>query len=121
MDFFSQGIQFLTTGIGGIAFGFYASWQVAFVVLAMLPVVAFAAMSLLALNQGKSARSAASYKRAGAVAYTSVSSIKTVLSLNAIPKMIDLFTDATQEAYDSATSVLIKLGLANGTCSRNEQ
>jgi ATP-binding cassette, subfamily B (MDR/TAP), member 1 len=80
----------------------------------MLPLTAFAAMTLLALNQGKSTRSAASYKRAGAVAYTSVSSIKTVLSLNAVPNMIALFTDATQEAYASATAVLIKLGLASG-------
>ena len=111
---FGEGIQFLTTGIGGVAFGLYSSWQVALVVLAVIPFVSIAALMVLQLNQSKSARQAAVYKTAGSVAYSAVSSIKTVLSLNAIQTMIDKYAEATQEAYNQATSILFKQGFWNG-------
>jgi ATP-binding cassette, subfamily B (MDR/TAP), member 1 len=100
--------------VGGLGFAFYASWQIAFVVLGVVPLIGVAAISVLTLNQGKSSRAAKSYRKAGAVAYSSVSAIKTVLSLNAVPAMIHKYTEATQEAYQSAISVLVKQGVANG-------
>jgi ATP-binding cassette, subfamily B (MDR/TAP), member 1 len=69
---------------------------------------------VMTLNQTKGARSAASYKQAGGVAYSAVSAIKTVLSLNAVQTMIEKYAEATLEAYRQATSVLIKQGFANG-------
>lgn len=111
---FGEGIQFLTTGVGGIVYGFYASWRVALVILAILPLVSLAALAVLQLNQTKGTRAAASYKIAGGVAYSAVSAIKTVLSLNAIQTMIDKYSAATQEAYKQATSILVKQGFANG-------
>ena len=85
---FGEGIQFFTTGVGGIAYAFYSSWKVAFVILAVLPLVSMAALGVLSINQTKGAREARAYSKAGSVAYSSVSAIKTVLSLNAIPEMI---------------------------------
>jgi ATP-binding cassette, subfamily B (MDR/TAP), member 1 len=111
---FGEGIQFLTTGVGGIAFAFYSCWQIAFVVLGVLPFCGASAMMVMTLNQTKGARSAASYKQAGGVAYSAVSAIKTVLSLNAVQTMIEKYAEATLEAYRQATSVLIKQGFANG-------
>lgn len=111
---FGEGIQFLTTGIGGIGYGFYASWRVALVVLSVVPFVSVAAIMVLKINQTKGSRAAASYKAASGVAYSSVSAIKTVLSLNGIQEMIDRYIDATLEAYKSATGALINQGLANG-------
>lgn len=111
---FGEGIQFLTTGIGGIAYGFWASWRVALLVLAVVPFCAAAALSVVFINQSKGSRSAASYKTAAGVAYAAVSAIKTVLSLNGIQEMITKYKDATQEAYVVATGVLLKAGLANG-------
>jgi len=111
---FGEGIQFLTTGIGGIAYGFYASWQVAFVVLAVIPFASITAIMVLKLNQSKSSRQSAAYKSAGSVAYSAVSSIKTVLSLNAIETMLEKYSEATQEAYNQATGILIKQGFWNG-------
>ncbi len=111
---FGEGIQFFTTGIGGIAYSFYASWKTALVVLCALPFASLAAKSVVSLNQSKGVRSAEAYKTAGSVAYTTVAAIKTVLSLNAIPKMIEHYADATAEAYKKSISILCYQGLANG-------
>ena len=148
---FGEGIQFLTTGVGGIACtyhhpdrldgcqcshgilhapctvlkiivilimfttdGFYASWQVAFVILSVIPFASITAIMVMKLNQSKSTRQAAAYKSAGSIAYSAVSSIKTVVSLNAVQTMINHYSEATQEAYDQATAILLKQGFWNG-------
>lgn len=111
---FGEGVQFLTTGVGGVVFAFYVCWQVTFVVLGVLPLCGASAMMVMSLNQTKGARAAAAYQQAGSVAYTAVSAIKTVLSLNAAQTMIDKYSAATLEAYQQATAVLVKQGFANG-------
>jgi ATP-binding cassette, subfamily B (MDR/TAP), member 1 len=113
---FGEGIQFLTIGIGGVIFAMWSSWRIALVVLAIVPFMAVSALAVIHLNQTKGTRGAAAYKTAGSIAYTTVSAIKTVLSLNAIGTMIRNYSDATQEAYSYATGILIKQGLANGRC-----
>jgi ATP-binding cassette subfamily B (MDR/TAP) protein 1 len=60
---FGEGIQFLTTGIGGIGYAMYASWRVALVVLGITPLICFAALSVVTLNQSKSQRAAKAYSR----------------------------------------------------------
>jgi ATP-binding cassette subfamily B (MDR/TAP) protein 1 len=112
---FGEGLQFLTTGVGGIAYAFYSNWQTALVVLCALPLVSLAAFSVVRINQTRGVRTAEAYKGAGSVAYSTVSAIKTVLSLNAIPKMIELYTDATAKAYKDSTTVLWQQGMAFGT------
>jgi ATP-binding cassette, subfamily B (MDR/TAP), member 1 len=114
---FGEGIQYLTMGVGGLAFAFYSSWQVALVVLAVLPFCGASAMMVMHLNQTKGARAAVAYKNAGGVAYSAVSAIKTVLSLNAVQTMIDNYSVATLAAYRQATAVLIKQGFFNGMLS----
>jgi ATP-binding cassette subfamily B (MDR/TAP) protein 1 len=111
---FGDCIQFFTTGVGGLAFGFYANWRVALVVCAFLPIVSLMAMQVVALNQTRSARASGYYSRAASVSYTSVSAIRTVLALNAIPEMIRQYTQATQEAFDQAVKIVFREGLANG-------
>eukprot|EP00529_Nitzschia_sp_RCC80_P007064 CAMPEP_0113481608 /NCGR_PEP_ID=MMETSP0014_2-20120614/22496_1 /TAXON_ID=2857 /ORGANISM="Nitzschia sp." /LENGTH=1474 /DNA_ID=CAMNT_0000375109 /DNA_START=515 /DNA_END=4939 /DNA_ORIENTATION=- /assembly_acc=CAM_ASM_000159 len=112
---FGEGMQFLTTGLGGIGYAMYASWRVALVVLSVTPLISVSALFVVSLNQSKSARAAKAYSQAGSVAYASVAGIKTVLSLNACKAMIEQYKEATQEAKRTATSVLIKQGFANGS------
>jgi ATP-binding cassette subfamily B (MDR/TAP) protein 1 len=109
-----EAFQFFTTGVGGLGFAFYTSWRVALVVLGVIPFVAMSAMATVYYNQSKGQRAAAAYKTAGSVAYSTVLSIKTVLSLNALPEMLRQYAAATKEAFTSATSVLLNQGLANG-------
>jgi ATP-binding cassette, subfamily B (MDR/TAP), member 1 len=111
---FGEGIQFTTTAFGGVAYAFFSSWRVAFVVLSIVPLIAFAGVMVVTLNQTKGTRAAKSYKEAGGVAYSSVSAIRTVLSLNAIPEMVRQYTDATQEAYNKSVSILLQQGFFNG-------
>ena len=111
---FGEFLQFSTTFVGGLVFAFYSSWQVAFVVLAVLPVVALTGLATVQINQSKSTSAAAAYSKAGSVAYSTISAIKTVLSLNAIPEMIRQYSEATQEAFKQAKKLLWKAGIANG-------
>jgi len=110
-----EGLQFFTTGVGGIVFAFYQSWSVALVILGILPLVSLAAISVLKINQTKGARESRAYSKAGSVAYSTVSAIKTVLSLNAIPEMIRQYKDATLEAFNFAVGPLWSQGFAFGS------
>lgn len=112
---FGEGIQFFTTGVGGIGYSMYASWRVALVVLSITPLISISALAVVSLNQSKTKRAGETYSRAGSVAYSTVSGIKTVLSLNAIPTMLQQYFDATEDALKSATSVLLKQGFFNGS------
>jgi len=93
---------------------FYGSWRATLAVIATVPIMAASTGALLKLNQSKTSRDTAAYAKAGSVVYSTVSSIRTVLALNAAEEMIDKFTESTQEAYDGAVSQLIWIGLANG-------
>jgi ATP-binding cassette, subfamily B (MDR/TAP), member 1 len=93
----------------------FASWRVALVVLALCPFISISALAVVSLNQSKSSRAAVAYGKAGSVAYSTVSGIKTVLSLNAASTMIQHYRDATQQALNVATGVLLKQGFANGS------
>jgi ATP-binding cassette, subfamily B (MDR/TAP), member 1 len=109
-----EAIQFFITGIGGLVFSFYSSWRVALVILLVFPVVACGIRATQYYNVTTSQRAAKYYERAGGIAYSAVSAIKTVLSLNAIPEMIRQYNQATKEAFHQATLTLCKKGLANG-------
>mmetsp|Transcript_16049 Transcript_16049/g.23730 ORF Transcript_16049/g.23730 Transcript_16049/m.23730 type:complete len:1474 (-) Transcript_16049:102-4523(-) len=112
---FGEGIQFFTTMVGGIGYAFYSSWKVAALILAALPMVSLAAYGVLVINQSKGTRAAKSYAKAGSVAYSTVSAIKTVLSLNAITEMIEQYKEATMAAYRNAVKPLWIQGFAFGS------
>lgn len=111
---FGEFLQFSTNFFGGIAIAFYACWQVALVVLAVLPVVGLTGLWAVKINTTKSTSAAAAYSKAGSVAYNTVSAIKTVLSLNALPEMIKQYSTATLEAFKQAKKLLWQAGFANG-------
>ena len=109
-----EGIEFSTAFVGGIAFAFYSSWRLALVILAVLPVSMLSAFAVVTISQSKSHHTKHAYAKAGGVAYSTVSAIKTVLSLNAIPDATTLYTEATKEAFRRSIAGLWKEGLATG-------
>jgi len=109
-----EGIQFFTCGLGGIVYALYESWKVALVVLSFTPVISFFSICVVQLNQTKSERAATAYSQAGSIAYSTVSGIKTVLSLNAGTKMITQYQTATENALMTSIQTLIKQGFVNG-------
>lgn len=112
---FGEGIQFGTCFVFGLAYAFYSSWRVSLVVLAVLPFVGVSGLAVMKINQSQTVRAGKAYSRAGSVAYSSVSAIRTVLSLNAVPEMIRQYCAATQDAYRSAVRPLLMQGFVNGS------
>jgi hypothetical protein len=110
-----EGIQFFTAFIGGLAFAFYSSWSLALVILAALPISIASAYAVVTISQTKKARAQSAYASAGSVAYSTVSSIRTVFSLNAIRDVTFLYSEATREAFRQSIGGLWKEGLATGT------
>jgi ATP-binding cassette subfamily B (MDR/TAP) protein 1 len=111
---FGELIENLTTGIAGVCLGLYSSWKVSLLVFAILPLISAASLNWIRVNQSKTQRAQECYQQANSTAYFTVSSLRTVLSLNALPKMIAQYQTATQLALESACSVLIQLGFFGG-------
>lgn len=109
------GVQFIITCVGGIAYGFYSSWRTSLTVLACAPFMTLSVMLIVKLNSSATARKNKSYMKAGSIVTMSVSSIRTLLSLNAISTVIDKFVAATEEAYKGAVGQSHLLGFAYGS------
>jgi ATP-binding cassette, subfamily B (MDR/TAP), member 1 len=111
---FGEGIQYLTTVVCGIAFAFVASWRISVLVLAILPVCIGCSVYAIHLSQTKTSRSNAAYQKAGAVAYTTISSLRTVLAFNGVSQMISQYKKATEEARRSSSKFLFQYGATTG-------
>ena len=112
---FGEGIQYVTTVIGGVGFAFVASWRISVLVLAVLPFCIICSVYAVHLSQNRTTRSNKSYKHAGAVAYSTISSLRTIVAFNAVPQMIDKYETATEEAARISTRFLFKYGVVSGT------
>jgi len=108
-------IQFTATFLGGMGYAFWSSWQASLITLAVVPFMSASALFLVKLNTTQTARANETYAEAGSIVYSTVSSIRTILSLNAIPIMIEKFKNATQKAFEGAAGLAYWLGLANGS------
>jgi ATP-binding cassette subfamily B (MDR/TAP) protein 1 len=108
-------VQFVCTFLGGIIYAFYASWRTSLLVLLTVPFMAVSGWSLVKMNTSQTQRANASYAEAGSIVYTTVTSIRTILSLNAANTMIQKFVSGTERAYQDAVSQVAWLGLANGS------
>ena len=111
----ADAIQFSITFVGGLIYGFWASWRTSLVVLTIVPFMILSTSFLLKMNTSQTARANSSYAEAGSIVYMTVSSIRTILALNAVESVIEKFTAATQKAYDAAVSQVMLFGLANGS------
>mmetsp|Transcript_49066 Transcript_49066/g.59412 ORF Transcript_49066/g.59412 Transcript_49066/m.59412 type:complete len:1407 (+) Transcript_49066:34-4254(+) len=108
-------VQFTIVIFGGFIYAFYASWQASLIILTTLPVMSAGSLWLANANKTQSSKSQKAYSEAGGIVYSTVSALKTVLSLNAVQDSIDNFESATEKAYKAVTSSLIGVGLANGS------
>ena len=69
---------------------------------------------LLKTNQTQSARASEGYAEAGSIVQTTVASIRTILSLNAVKTIIEKYSAATEKAYRQSIKLLHLIGAANG-------
>jgi ATP-binding cassette subfamily B (MDR/TAP) protein 1 len=112
---FGEIAEYLSAAVGGMVYAYYSSWKVALVVTCSIPLVSIFAVVTVKFNTTKSRRSAVAYKRASSVAYTAVSAIKTVSSLNAAGNMVQQYARSTHDGLRMAVNSVIKQGLAYGT------
>jgi ATP-binding cassette, subfamily B (MDR/TAP), member 1 len=92
-----------------------SSWRVALVTLTFVPLFALTARFMMLLNESRGSVTVGSYQRAGSLAYSAVSAIRTVLSSNGVRPMVSAYADATQEAFRESVKFTLKLGFATGT------
>jgi ABC-type multidrug transport system fused ATPase/permease subunit len=107
-------VQFTFTLIGGVAYAFYSSWQATLITLTIIPFMTLSAFFLIKVTTTQSARASETYQEAGGIVFNTVSSIRTILSLNAVQSMISKYTIATQKTLDEAAGLASWIGLANG-------
>ena len=72
-------------------------------------------MFLIKTTSSQTKHANETYAKAGAIVTTSVSSIRTVLSLNAVETMIEQYAAATTEGCRDAIKYTALIGVANGT------
>lgn len=112
---FAEAVQFLVAFIGAMVYSFIASWQVTLAIMAISPILILSGYFIIKITTTQSARSNATYAKAGAVVSTAVTAIRTILSLNAVEKMIELYTTATTEACTTSIKNAWVAGLAYGS------
>jgi ATP-binding cassette subfamily B (MDR/TAP) protein 1 len=109
------GLQFFVTFLGGLVYAFYASWRISLIILTTVPFLMGSTLFLLKTNQTQSARASEGYAEAGSIVQMTVSSIRTILSLNAVKTVIEKYSAATEKAYRQSIKLLHLIGAANGT------
>jgi ABC-type bacteriocin/lantibiotic exporter with double-glycine peptidase domain len=60
---FGEGIQYIVTGFGGIAFALWQSWRVGLVILAVLPLLSISALAVMKINQNQTASATKAYAK----------------------------------------------------------
>ncbi|ESQ43858.1 hypothetical protein EUTSA_v10005750mg [Eutrema salsugineum] len=90
-DALAQTVQNLASVTAGLVIAFVASWQLAFIVLAMLPLIGLNGYIYMKFMVGFSADSKRMYEEASQVANDAVGSIRTVASFCAEEKVMKMY------------------------------
>lgn len=90
-DALAQMVQDLSSAAVGLAIAFQASWQLALIILAMIPLIGLSGYVQLMFLKGFSADAKAMYEEASQVANDAVGSIRTVASFCAEEKVMEMY------------------------------
>ncbi|XP_057415708.1 ABC transporter B family member 11-like [Lotus japonicus] len=103
-------VQNIATAIAGLVIAFVASWQLALVILALVPLLGLNGYFQLKFLQGFSGDSKKLYEEASQVANDAVGSIRTVASFCAEEKVMELY----QERCEGPIKTGIRRGIVSG-------
>ncbi|KAG9457822.1 hypothetical protein H6P81_002330 [Aristolochia fimbriata] len=103
-------VQNIASLVAGLVIAFLASWQLALIVLAMLPLIGVSGWSHMKFMQGFSADAKKMYEDASQVANDAVGSIRTVASFCAEDKVMNLY----KKKCEGPLKTGIKQGLISG-------
>ncbi|KAL6186144.1 hypothetical protein ACLB2K_042265 [Fragaria x ananassa] len=108
-DALSLAVMNASTTIAGLVIAFLANWQLAFIILVMLPLLAISGYFQIEVIKGLSANAKKMYEGASQVATDAVGSIRTIASFCAEEKIIKL--------YQTKCEGPIKAGIRQGIVS----
>ncbi|KAG6429222.1 hypothetical protein SASPL_107267 [Salvia splendens] len=111
-DALAQMVQDLSSLVAGLAIAFQASWQLALIILVMLPLIGANGYVQIKFMKGFSADAKAMYEEASQVANDAVGSIRTVASFCAEEKVMEMYRKKCEGPMSSG----IKQGLISGVC-----
>ncbi|TXG63202.1 hypothetical protein EZV62_010196 [Acer yangbiense] len=103
-------VQNISTAIAGLVIAFIASWQLALIILALLPLIGVNGYVQMKFLKGFSADAKMMYEEASQVANDAVGSIRTVASFCAEEKVMDLY----QKKCEGPMKTGIRQGLISG-------
>ncbi|KZV40214.1 hypothetical protein F511_27600 [Dorcoceras hygrometricum] len=109
-DSLAQMVQDLSSMIVGLVIAFEASWQLAFIVLAMIPLIGLNGYVQIKFMKGFSADAKAMYEQASQIANDAVGSIRTVASFCAEEKVMAMYKQRCEGPMRNG----IRLGLVSG-------
>ncbi|KAF2604002.1 hypothetical protein F2Q70_00024267 [Brassica cretica] len=109
-DALAQMVQNLSSILAGLIIAFLACWQLAFVVLAMLPLIALNGFLYMKFMKGFSADAKKMYGEASQVANDAVGSIRTVASFCAEDKVMNMYTNKCEGPMKTG----IRQGIVSG-------
>jgi len=112
---FSEIVQYAAAFVGAMIYSLIASWQITLLIFAISPILVVSMYYLIQIVSTQTTRANATYAKAGSVVSTAVSAIRTVLSLNAVEKLVDLYKDATTEGRDTSIRNAWVAGFAYGS------
>ncbi|KAL1550313.1 ABC transporter B member 11 [Salvia divinorum] len=109
-DALAQMVQDLSSLVAGLAIAFQASWQLALIILVMLPLIGANGYVQIKFMKGFSADAKVMYEEASQVANDAVGSIRTVASFCAEEKVMEMYRKKCEGPMSSG----IKQGLISG-------
>ncbi|CAK7348529.1 unnamed protein product [Dovyalis caffra] len=110
-DSLSQLVQNIASAIAGLVIAFTASWELALVILVLLPLIGLNGFIQIKFMKGFSADAKKMYEEASQVANDAVSSIRTVASFCAEEKVMQLY----RRKCEGPMRTGIRQGLISGT------
>ncbi|KAM5568509.1 ABC transporter B family member 4-like [Rosa sericea] len=104
-------VQNLATAVAGLVIAFVANWQLALIILVLLPLLGLSGYFQVKLMKGFSADAKKMYEDASQVANDAVGSIRTIASFCAEEKVMELY----QKKCEGPIKNGIRQGLVSGT------
>ncbi|CAH9069562.1 unnamed protein product [Cuscuta epithymum] len=110
-DALAQIVQDTASAAAGLAIAFQASWQLALIILAMLPMIGLNGYAQIKFMKGFSADAKIMYEEASQVANDAVGSIRTVASFCAEDKVMEMY----KRKCEGPLKAGVRQGLISGT------
>ncbi|CAH9078904.1 unnamed protein product [Cuscuta europaea] len=110
-DALAQIVQDTASAAAGLAIAFQASWQLALIILAMLPMIGLNVYAQIKFMKGFSADAKIMYEEASQVANDAVGSIRTVASFCAEDKVMEMY----KRKCEGPLKAGVRQGLISGT------